>query len=979
MRCFRSNSVVAIILATCSLWLFSSTAAAQTYFYNRADFSTGNYPTGVAIADFNGDGRLDLAITNSQDNTVSILLGKPDGTFAPKNDIPTTGWSMAVAVGDFNADGKMDLAIVNSGGTVSILLGNGDGTFQAPVDYPTGIAPIALTVADFNHDGKADLAVLNTNCTYSSCGAGSVSILLGNGDGTFQPKTDYATPVGPNAVIAADFNGDGKLDLAVACFYMNGNSNSSVSRVSVLLGNGDGTFQSHVDYATDYATSAVAAADFNGDGKLDLIVAAEYPDLLLGNGDGTFQAAQQIPVNNPMGAYGIMAADLNHDGKLDFIVANVFVNGISVYLGNGDGTFQPEVDYMANPGQGAMALGDVNGDGALDVVLTNWAAKTATVLLGNGDGTFSPRVQLPALPPYESTNWIAEGALIADFNGDGKPDLLVTEDNQAYFPNEAAAVFFPGNGDGTFGTAVLNNLAGTVLATADFRGDGILDLVLSTNTGAGVALGNGNGTFGSVNRFVNLGGPFVRGAVTGDFNNDGKTDVVVLANGFVVTPPIYVFLGNGDATFSSLPPFWSGSQVPLGVVAADFNHDGNLDLAVILDTTSPNALAVMLGNGDGTFQSPVFYPTDELPSSLAVADFNGDGIPDLVVTANEADVYLGNGDGTFQAPVYYNAGQFPEYVVTGDFNGDGKVDLAVVDDLYLSILLGNGDGTFQAPVSVDDNRYLYAPAAGDLNQDGVTDLYTGFGTGSVFLSRPLVSLFPGGINFGSQATGTESMPATLTLTNVGISGLSLANVVATEGFGATSNCASKVNRGANCTINVTFAPTSPGPAQGTLTLTDNTATGAQTIPLSGLATAPSVGLSTSSLTFASQLVSTTSSAQTVTLTNSGNGALEITSIGVTGDFAQTNTCGSGLEAGANCTTSVTFTPTTTGRRSGTLTITDNSNGVTGSTQTVTLRGTGKAPVVHWPGPIVLPPPPSHPVPLQPKTSSGWVTVGVTRQ
>jgi hypothetical protein len=934
MRHYKSHCVFALILATLTLGLLSSTAAAQTYFYNRTDFPTGNYPVGVALGDFNGDGRLDLAVTNFSDNTVSILLGKPDGTFAAKTDIPVTAGPGRVAVGDFNGDGKLDLAILNGSDTVSILLGNGDGTFQTHVDYPTGHLPSSLVVADFNHDGKADLAVTNGLCE-PTCGPGTVSVLLGNGDGTFKPKTDYATPTAPGGVISADFNGDGNLDLALT----GESATSSGYFVSILLGNGDGTFQTHVDYPTDVYTSAIAAADFNKDGKLDLVVAADLSiDLLLGNGDGTFQASKQIPTEPTAGFYLISAADLNHDGKMDFVVANDFQNGVSVFLGNGDGTFQPQVDYMANPGQGAMATGDVNGDGALDVVLTNWTAKTATVLLGNGDGTFSPRVQLPALPPINSTNWIAEGALMADFNGDGKLDLLVSEDNQAYTPNEVAAVFFPGNGDGTLGTPVLNDLAGGVLATADFNGDGKLDLLLSTTEGLGVAFGNGDGTFGSVSQVVTFEAPNVRGAVTGDFNNDGKMDFAVSLNGSPTNAPIILFLGNGDGTFRSVPLTSNSNQIAFSIVAADFNHDGKLDLAVAWDFDTSN-LAVYLGNGDGTFRSPVVYTVEGLYMGMAVADLNGDSIPDLVVTTtNVVDVFLGNGDGTFRAPVSYPAGSSPFYVATGDFNGDGKVDLAVLDTSYLSILLGNGDGTFQPPVSVNDNSYLYSPAAGDLNQDGVTDLYTGFGTGSLFLSRPLISLFPAAINFGAQPVGMESPSSDLTLTNVGLGGLSVAKVVASADFQANSQCGSEVKRGANCTIGVTFTPTAPGAVQGTLTLTDNTVMGAQVIPLAGVGTVPGASLSPSSLTFSGQLISTPSSAQTVTLTNPGTGALAVDSITVTGDFADTDTCGSTVEAGGNCTISVTFTPTAGGSRTGTLTISDNA---AGSPQTVKLTGTGQ--------------------------------------
>ena len=390
---------MALVLGACSFGFFSLTAGAQTYFFNRADFATGNYPIGVVLADFNGDGRLDMATINYQDRTVSILLGKPDGTFAPKTDIPAAFGGQAIAAGDFNGDGKMDMVVVNYPGSISIFLGKGDGTFQGHVEYASQPLGLRLAVGDFNHDGKPDVAV-----TYG----GGVSVLLGNGDGTFQSHTDYITPGSPNSTVAADLNGDGNLDLAVVI----GASNSSVYLYSILFGNGDGTFQAPVNHYTTNGYNVLVTADFNGDGILDLVMAGGTPDLFLGNGDGTFQAPQHIPVGTLYSPDQLLAADLNHDGKMDIIVGNVAANGASVFLGNGDGTFRSEVDYLTNQGNGAMAIGDVNGDANPDLVLTSWISLTATVLLGNGDGTFSPRAMLPPPPPTQKKlspkphNWV---------------------------------------------------------------------------------------------------------------------------------------------------------------------------------------------------------------------------------------------------------------------------------------------------------------------------------------------------------------------------------------------------------------------------------------------------------------------------------------------------------------------------------------------------------------------------------------------
>jgi hypothetical protein len=321
----------------------------------------------------------------------------------------------SIAVGDFNGDGIADIAVVNNtqAGQVSVLLGNGDGTFHAAVDYAVGTNPFSLALEDFNGDGNTDLAVANLGD--GSTTAGSIGILLGNGDGTFQPQVTYAAGFNPGFVVVADFNGDGKADLAVA-------SDVSAGSLCVLLGKGDGTFQAPLTYG-GFFPSSIAVGDFNGDGKADLAMSnAPSPGslsvvaVLLGNGNGTFQPAVNYP-NNANTPDFVAVADFNGDGKQDLAVGGS--GGVSIVLGNGDGTFQSPVNYATSTQPTSIAVSDFNGDGKPDLALANdnfTTGGSVTVLLGNGDGTFqAPTNYTAGANPFS--------VVVADFSGNGKADI----------------------------------------------------------------------------------------------------------------------------------------------------------------------------------------------------------------------------------------------------------------------------------------------------------------------------------------------------------------------------------------------------------------------------------------------------------------------------------------------------------------------------------------------------------------------------
>jgi len=643
-------SLLAVLFFT-DLMAYGFSSQPSQYFFNRADFATGKSPRGVAIADMNGDGRADMVVANSSDASISVLLGQSDGTFGAKTDFPAESFPGTLVIGDFNNDGKMDVAVTATTGVV-VLLGKGDGTLGSPTNYTLEAPPFLLAVADFNHDGKLDLAAAGS-CGGTTCGF--AGIMLGNGDGTFQAEKDYPAGGVPSAFTAFDLNGDGIPDLTFANMATNSVSGGTPGLTSVLLGNGDGTFQAAVNYPSGANIAGIAAGDVTGDKIPDLVVSHWFDATIAlqkGNGDGTFQPEQQISTDISLGSQFLQLIDLNGDGKLDLLMSSVDNGGAAVLMGNGDGTFQPFEAYATGGQPYFFAVADVNGDRNNDLAVSDSYGNYATILLGNGDGTFSPRKNLPVdslLASINTLNAYVNSATLGDFDGDGKLDVAVSLSTQ---PGIAV---LPGNGDGTFREPLtsVSILSGTVIpsSAADFNRDGHLDLLVSGTT---LLPGKGDGTFGtpiSVNSDSDI-----CSFVVGDFNGDGYPDLVDVGNGYDESQPLQVFLGNGDGTFQPARRSWNLTSIPDQSVAGDFNHDGKLDLAFTV-LSNASSIAVLLGNGDGSFATPVFYPTDDLLRSLTVADLNKDGNLDLIASANKVDVFLGKGDGTFPNRV--------DYAVTG--------------------------------------------------------------------------------------------------------------------------------------------------------------------------------------------------------------------------------------------------------------------------------------------------------------------------
>ncbi len=658
---------------------------------------------------------------------------------------------------------------------------NSHAIFFNPATYGSGgVYADSVSVGDFNGDGKPDLVVAN-QCPQSNCNAGSVSVLLGNGDGTFQVGKTYSSG-GYEAyfVVVGDVNGDGKLDLIVANGCQSGNQCMN-GAVGVLLGNGDGTFQSAQSYSSGgVVASSVAIADVNKDGNADVVVANQCMDsscsmgsvsVLLGKKNGKFQPAQSYP-SGGLTAVSVAVGDFNGDNKLDLVVANQCqssgnCNGnVSILLGNGKGSFQAAQSYSSGGSNSAsVAVGDFNGDHVADLVVANQCQSSSNctngsvgILLGKGDGTFRPAQN------YVSGGNNTAAVAVSDFNGDGSSDLALANQCQlASNCDDGSISVLLGNGDGTF-QAAQNFTSDGVFAftvdSGDLNGDGKADLVVvdqcqtDSNCVGSVTplLGNGDGTF-QVPPCYASGGYDADSVAIGDLNGDGKPDLVVanLCQGNSCGQGSYgsvsVMLGNGDGTFQSPNVYASGGFGSSSVAIGYFNGGGHPDVVVAnqcstADCKRGGSVTVFLGDGDGTLRPGNSYSTAAYTAlSVVVADFNQDGKLDLAVANQCQDtscqngavsLLLGDGDGTFQAAgVYASGGYDTDSIAVGDFNGDGNPDLAVASQCAdstcqngeVSVLLGNGNGTLQTAQSYSSaGAQADSVAVTDLDGDGETDL-----------------------------------------------------------------------------------------------------------------------------------------------------------------------------------------------------------------------------------------------------------------
>ncbi|CAF1461237.1 unnamed protein product [Adineta steineri] len=681
------------------------------------------HPHGLALGDFNRDGQLDIAIANYGLNNVGVLLGHTNGTF-PLQTVFSTGdlsFPTSVAVNDLNNDNELDIIVANSATeNVGILYGYGNGSFANLDLYSTGVGsiPQAVATGDFNNDKKLDIAIVDS-------GTNRVVTLIKYDTGSFQKQIPFSTSLGsaPRAVAVADLNNDEWLDFV--------SGNSGIDNVGVFLGLGNGIFSNQTTYSTGMRSLpiAISIADLNNDSYLDMVVANAWGDnvgILFGYGDGTFTNQTTFDTGYNSGPCGVILADFNNDSRLDIAVALQFTGAMGVFLGHGNGNFSSIVIYAIDSEASPVstATGDFNNDNRLDIVVSNFDLGSISIFYGNGDGTFSNLISYTTGSGSQPA-WV----VVSDLNNDAILDIAVSN-----FGTDNIGVFF-GNMNHSFYDQVTFSTgigsAPNALVVEDFNNDNQLDIAF-VNFGTnylGVLLQCINGTFFDPLTYSTGENSQPYNLAVGDFNNDKRLDIIV-AN--LDTDNISMFFGYVNESFLNAPAYSTGSSSQVTSIAVgDFNNDTRLD--VVITNNATNNVKVIFGSGYGTFVNDITYSTgnDSQPCSVSVADLNNDNQLDFVVAnsgINTISIFLSNGTGTFSNQITYSTGvsSQPYSVVILDFNNDTRLDIAVASygTSHIGVYFGYGNGSFmnQQVFSSGFNSHPFALAVGDIDNNNLTDI-----------------------------------------------------------------------------------------------------------------------------------------------------------------------------------------------------------------------------------------------------------------
>ncbi len=711
-------------------------------------------PRGLATADFDSDGDLDVAMANADsphltgDPVLLVLLNEGDGSYAPPvlYEGPT-GPTSAVTTADFDGDGDFDLALTQqdtiTGRFVLVFTNDGDGTFTSAGQFPTSNAPLDIVAADFDGDGDIDLAT--TSSTNQSDGGRVVTVLRNDGTGSFATRIDLPTTDIPHRLDAGDLNLDGAADIAYS--YWNRNE------FGVLLSDGSGNFEPTVRYTAPglfQTPDRVRIGDLDGDGLPD-VVYGEYEQIgfpgavgfFRNTGGGTLDSGTPVATVLERHPLGLDLADVDGDGDLDiaFTAQDIVEDGWGYVEGHGDGTFGSVEYFTVGDVADEIAIADANGDGLADAILT------VEHLLYGGTGSINVHTQREdgfSLPDRTPVDGRTSRLDVADIDLDGDLDVVT-----AY---STAILSLRNDGSGDFAVTRDERLLGCMRAIrlADLDGDGFADLILTKHPDCPpynlyTAFNEGDGTFGPITTHaLNSAGDNEQVAL--DYDNDGDLDIAVSES--LGTPggsPVLVFLLDnlGDGTLApARVVLEQNGQAARRLEAGDLNGDGNVDL---IASSAGNGITVMLGDGTGTFPSITSYPSAIAADAGAVswigpADMNGDGHLDVAYSGTAYEplsfgnvdvpavgVMLGDGTGALLDVGYRYGPHGSEIEMFGcdvaDFDGDGHLDVlsSARTNAEIVVFRGTGDGSLQRGERYGVDTSALQPHSGDFDGDGQAD------------------------------------------------------------------------------------------------------------------------------------------------------------------------------------------------------------------------------------------------------------------
>ena len=725
---FQPSISTAAILVLLLLLVSRCQATPSNQFLRLTTYPTGGVPTTMVAADFNRDGKADLVVLNSN-GVLSFVEGTGAGAFnVPKTiaTLPSSSASALMTAGDFNGDGNGDVALLPSpGNAVQVFLGHGDGTFAAPLTVSDGLSSAgALASGDFNNDGWPEIVVAGTT---------SVAILFGNSNGTFgKPQITKTGLNGSLAIALGDVNGDSHLDIAA----------TDGGNLQILLGSSSGALHPLVVSALNgnfpAGPNVIAIADFNGDGKADIAAGDgvnfpqyAYPPVCFfnGNGDGTFATSTQACIGITLNSFSAMLVT-NLNGKPGFTFPS---DPLMLFVNDGTGAFSETSYSVGGPNAPyssgfPIALADFNGDGRQDIASGNSGG--VQMVLNAGGGTVRAPLSLVQVGGPFTFN-VAMNT--ADMNRDGHADLIVDDYWDEHGCNFPSTVVLLGGPRNTFTPSARQGLGfyasaypspGNPAAIGDFNGDGLLDIAYNVNFSScvdgepysydQVFFGDGKGHFVSSGPQLSFQTNYL---AAGYFNTGGAEDLASLDSS-----GLEVLLGKGDGSFAPAVTYGVGNN-PVFVLQRDLNGDGKRDLVVV--NRDGDTISILLGNGDGTFKPQVVYAAGTLPNIAVTGDFNRNGKIDIAVgSAAGISVLLGHGDGTFQTQKLYPATGPITGIAQASVRQDGIEALLGIDSASSRFVLlpGVGDGTFGTPVFYPVDQVPVAIVAGDFDGDGAPDV-----------------------------------------------------------------------------------------------------------------------------------------------------------------------------------------------------------------------------------------------------------------